>query len=54
MPFSLIVTVILLVLTPPDNAKVTNTSPDDSDPLKLNMANSTINTTVGKYMQDIS
>ena len=34
---------ILLLLTPPDKARVTNTSPDDSDPLKCVDVNCTIN-----------
>ena len=42
--FRLISTVILLLLTPPDRARVTNTSPDDSDPLKLVDVNCTTNT----------
>ena len=39
-------TMILLELTPPDKAKVTNTSPDDSDPLKLGDVNCISNTIV--------
>ena len=39
-------TVMLLELTPPDKATVTNTSPDDSDPLKLVDVNCTSNTIV--------
>ena len=34
---------MLLELTPPDNIKITNTSPDDSDPLKLVDVNCTVN-----------
>ena len=37
---------ILVALTPFDKAKVTNTSPDDSEPVKLFDANCTINTIV--------
>ena len=39
-------TMILPELTPPDKAKVTNTSPDDSDPLKLADVNCISNTIV--------
>ena len=35
---------ILLLLTPPDKARVTNISPDDSDPLKLVDVNCIANT----------
>ena len=46
IPFRLIITVILLELTPPDKAKVTNTSPDDSNPLKTDDVNCTVNSVV--------
>ena len=42
--FRLIIIAILLLLTPPDKARVTKTSPDDSDPLKLVDVNCTTNT----------